>query len=291
MIPFPTSSAFVAPYWRFQMAEHIAQLEPKWEQKDVEIGKIRVPPHAQRRFNPARCDYVLAHLDLDAFGLPVVNLREGHYYVIDGQHRIKALVKWLGQGWETQKIACRVFDGLSEAEESKMFDRLNDSLQVNAFDKFKVRVSAGAAFYPQEAAVNKVVTNSRLVISQDSVPGAISAVGTLMRVYKRANGETLGRALRIARDAYGDAGLEAPVIDGLGHLCQRYNGALKEDEAVDRLSVAHGGVKGLLNKASKIHEQMGQPYAECVAAAAVDIINNGRKGKQKLLNWWKAAEA
>lgn len=267
------------------MSKAIPQLEPKWKQRDVPLGKIQIPPHAQRRLNDSRVDYLLANLNLEAFGLPVVSARGGHFYVVDGQHRIKAIIRWLGDGWEQVEIACRVFEGLTEADESNLFDRNNDQLQVNAFDKYKVRVAGGRK---EEVAVNRIVTATHLVVSRDKVPGAIMAVGTLMRVYRRSDGETLGKALRIARDAYGDAGMEAPVIDGLGHLCQRYDGVLQEKPTVEALAAAHGGVKGLLNRAGKLHGDTGDPFAKCVAAAAVEFINHRRKGRDKLLNWWKS---
>ena len=67
-------------------------------------------------------------------------------------------------------------------------------------------------------------------------------------------------------------GMDSVVIDGLGYLCQRYNGALDEKVAVDRLSTVNGGVNGLLGKAELIRRQTGNPKGQCVAAAAVDII-------------------
>jgi hypothetical protein len=82
----------------------------------------------------------------------------------------------------------------------------------------------------------------------------------------------LARGLRIIRDAYGDAGFDAAVIDGMGHLCQRYNGQLDDGVAIDRLSSAHGGVSGLLAKAEVLRKQTGNSKSHCVAAAAVDII-------------------
>jgi hypothetical protein len=70
-------------------------------------------------------------------------------------------------------------------------------------------------------------------------------------------------------------------------LCQRYNGELDDKVAVDRLSKAHGGVNGLLNRCEVLRKQLGQPKAHCVAAAAVEVINRGRGGK-KLGDWWKS---
>lgn len=256
------------------------QAKLKW----VPLALMDVNLLAQREFRQARVDALAADFDLEQFGTPTVNHRNTHYYVIDGQHRIEALKVFFGDGqWEGQQVQCWTYEGLSEAEEAEVFLKLNDTLAVNAFTKFRVGIQAGR---PDEVAVAKVVMEQGLRVSQDKGNGAIAAVGTLMRVYHRADGPILGRTLRIIRDAYGDAGLEAAVIDGLGLLCHRFNGDLDDDRLVQRLSATHGGVSGLLNKAENLRKQTGNPKGHCVAAAAVEIHNAGRGGK-KLPSWWR----
>jgi hypothetical protein len=257
--------------------ERVARL--RW----VPLAKIRINPLAQRELNPARVDKLVADFDPEQLGSPTVNERDGLYYVIDGQHRIEALKHWLGS-WEDQHAQCWTYEGLTEEEEAEIFLKLNDTLVVHAFAKFRVGVQAGR---PEETDVDRIVRAQKLRVSTDKSDGSISAVGTLMRVYRRADGPTLGRALRIIRDAYGDAGLEAVVIDGISLLCQRYNGDIEDVRAVGRLSSTYGGVNGLLGKAENLRKQTGNPRAHCVAAAAVEIINAGRGGK-KLPSWWKA---
>lgn len=245
------------------------------------IEKMKVSPVAQRALNQARVDRLAAEFDPELIGTPVVSDRDGHFYVIDGQHRIEMLRQ---VGWGDQQVQCWVYTGLDEAEEAEKFDRYNDTLAVHAFDKFRIRVTAGR---DAETDIDRIVRSVGLVISRDNVPGAISAVGTLRRSYDRSDAKTLARSLKIIRDAYGDAGLEAPVIDGIGLLCARYNGELDPTVAVERLSKAAGGVNGLLGKAEVLRKQTGNYKSHCVAAAAVDIINAGRGGK-KLPSWWKA---
>jgi len=253
----------------------------KW----VPLIKMRVNPLAQRDINQARVDKLVAEFDLEQFGAPTVNHRGEYFYTIDGQHRTEALKKWFGDGgWEDQQIQCWTYDGLSEGEEADVFLKLNDTLTVSAFAKFRVGVHAGRI---DESDVDRIVRSNGLRVSSDKGNGAISAVGTLMRVYRRAGGATLGRTLRVIRDAYGDPGLEAQVIDGLGMLCDRFNGDLDDAHLVKRLGGALGGVNGLLGKAENIRLATGNPRAHCIAAAAVDINNSGRGGK-KLPNWWKS---
>lgn len=249
----------------------------KW----IPISDMRVSQLAQRDLNQARVDRIAAEFDPEQIGTPTVNLRGGHWYIIDGQHRIAGLQQ---MGWGDQQVQCWTYEGLTEDQEADIFLRLNDTLPVRSFAKFKVAVTAGRT---EQVEIDRMVRTQGLVISEDSIPGAVRAVATLERVYRRSDSKTLGRTLRIIRDAYGDPGLEAAVIDGIGQLCARYNGELDDATAITKLSNAHGGVNGLMQLAEVTRRQTGNAKGQCVAAAAVEIINRGKGGK-KLPSWWKA---
>jgi hypothetical protein len=247
----------------------------------VPLAKMKVSPVAQRDLNESRVDHLVANMDLEQIGHPTVNERDGSYYIIDGQHRVEAL-KAIGYG--DQQIQCWTYLGLTDEEMAERFLKLNDYLAVSAFDRFTKGVAAGRDV---ESDIDRLVRAQGLRVSRDKIDGAVAAVGTLRRIYTRAGSKTLGRTLRLARDAYGDPGLDAAVIDGLGHLCQRYNGELNDEAAVSKLAGVYGGVNGLLGKAEVLRRQTGAQRGPCVAAAAVEIINQGRGGK-KLPSWWKS---
>lgn len=258
--------------------ERVATL--KW----VPLDAVRVNPLAQREVVPSRVDKLATEFDPEQLGYPTVNHRDGHYWVIDGMHRVEALKRWLGDGWDKQQLQCSAYDGLSEAEEAETFLKLNDTLAIRPFVKFRVGVAAGRA---EEVDVDRIVRQCMLRVSPDRTDGSIAAVNTLMRVYQRSGPQNLARTLLIIRDAYGDAGLEGQVIDGIGLLTQRYNSDLNDEQLVARLTKAHGGVNGLLNKAMNLRKSTGNPKAHCVAAAAVEIHNAGRGGGKKLPVWWR----
>jgi hypothetical protein len=253
------------------------RIERKARLRWVPLTQMRVNPLAQRDLNPARVSGLAAAFDVEQMGNPTVSHRGGWYYLVDGQHRIQALKCWLGC-WEDQQVQCWTCEGLSEAAEAELFLALNDTLTVGAFAKFKVAVQAGR---DAEADVDRIVRALDLRITRGS--GGICAVATLRRVYGRGGPAVLSRALRIIRDAYGEAGLEGPVIDGIGLVCQRYDGQLSEQRAVEQLSSAHGGVSGLVSRAGQLRQSTGSAQAQCVAAAAVELINRGTRGKNKKL--------
>src|SRR3982074_2064161 len=83
----------------------------------VPIGEMRVSPGSPREFHQSHPQELAANFDLEGFGFPVVNHRDGHWYVIDGQHRVAAL-RLIGWGPE-QQIQCEGYDGLTEVEEAE----------------------------------------------------------------------------------------------------------------------------------------------------------------------------
>ena len=263
---------------------HVSSPETKHTSRiiPVALSRLTVSPAVQRDLRKYRIDELLADFDLEMFGMPVVSHREGKFYIIDGHHRITTLKQWLGAGWEDQKIECRVFEGMSEREEARMFDRLNNTLRVNAIDRFMTRLTAGEQV---ELAIQAALHKEGFSIARKPAPGVVSSVGTLLSIYKRSGPEILRQALRITSRAYGDSGLETSVIDGIARLCQRYSGSLNEAESIEKLASARGGVSGLLSQATVLRKQTGNNLPICIAASAVEIINKGRGGK-KLPSWW-----
>lgn len=256
-------------------AERTASL--RW----VPISMMRVSPVAQRDLNQSRVNKIASKFDLEMIGSPTVSKRDGWYYIVDGQHRIEALKEI---GWGDQQIQCWTYEGLTEAEEAEKWLVLNDVLTQSAYDKFARGVVAGRE---KECDIDRIVRAQGLAISRaQSSQGAISAVGTLTRIYERSGPAVLARTLRIIRDAYGDAGFEAAVIDGIGLLCARYNGELEDQLAVAKLSKINGSVGGLMAFAYRIRDKSHQSLAQSVAAAAVEVLNAGRGGK-KLPSWFR----
>lgn len=254
----------------------------------VPLGLMRIPAMAQRdRINQTRVNGIASNMDLEQLGTPTVNKRGGLYNVLDGMHRVEGYKAWVGDGWEEQQLHCWCYDGLTETEEAEVFLKLNDTLSVSAYDKFRIGLNAKR---PEEVEIAGLVTKAGLVISRGDADNAVAAVGTLRRVYRRNGAAVLLRSLQIIRDAYGRPGLDALVIDGIALLCGRYNGELSAITVVQRLSSATGGLSALTNRARFAQKQTGAPLNQCVAAAAVDIINRGRGGG-KLPPWWKTEAA
>jgi hypothetical protein len=251
--------------------------------QNVQLSKMRVSNAAQRELQPPRVSLLVAEFDPEMLGYPTVNLRKGHYYIIDGQHRIEAVKQFLGDGWERQNLSCRVYVDMTEKQEAQMFLDLNNTLTVTSFDKFKVAVTSEKA---DESNVKKAVEAVGLHVAREKKDNSVSCVSTLLKVYRRSDAKTLGRALAIANRSFGAPGMTNHVIEGIARVCERYNGELHDADAIDRLAQLRGGVGALITQANMLRHQTAQSLPECVGAAVVEIINRGRGGK-KLPAWWK----
>lgn len=255
----------------------------------VPLGGTLVNPNSQREFVQAKADKILANFDPEHFGQPVLNHRDSAFYIIDGQHRIDALKRWCGEGWETQQFQGWVFENLNEAQEAEAFLVRNDAMAVNAFNKFRIAVNAGRL---DENQVAYIVQSKGLVISLDkNTDNSVGAVKTLLRVFQELGPDVLARDLEIIRDAYGKAGLEANIILGLARVIARYGDDFRDDEAVARLSKAYGGVGGVLNKAERERKTTGLPKLDCISWALVSAYNAGGRGLnlpgKSLKDWYR----
>lgn len=261
------------------------RLERRATQQWIPLGRTRINPLAQREFVAARANALYAEFDPEQIGLPTANLRDGWWYIIDGQHRIEALKMWLGDGWEDQHVLVNAYEGMSEAEEADTFLKINNTMAVNAFSKFRIGVKAKR---PDEAGVQKIVTNLGLRITTDRLAdNGIMAAGSLLRVYRDLGPTVLARTLAVMHAAYGRTGLDAIPIRGMALLIARYDEAVEDDLLVKRLSEASGGIGAVLNKAERMRKETGNQKIHCVAAALVDTYNSKAPRGEKLVGWWK----
>lgn len=248
----------------------------------VRVLEMRVSPRAQRGHNKpgalAKIDEIAAEFDPDKLGVLTVNERDGTFWVIDGGHRLKALIK---MGYEDQMVQCWTYHGLTEKQEADLFLDLNNVRVVSAMDKFKVAVVADRGV---ESQINAIVQDAGLSVGTSGA-GSVNCVAALRKVYAMGGGAVLERTLRIIRDAYGKPGFSAKITEGVGLFVSNYEHAFDEDRLISKLSHKLGGVNGLLSQAAVTKSTYGVTGAVAVAASVVETYNQGRGGV-KLPAWW-----
>lgn len=259
--------------------------------RPVPLGLMRTPPAlvSQREFRPAHADRIAADLDLNALGFPIINHRDGIYWVMDGQHRVAAL-KQYGFG-DKDTIDCEVYDDLTDAEMAAIFLGRDDRKPIPIYDKFHVACTAGRK---RERGIQRIVEANGQKICRQPQEGGVSAVGALGAVYDRSGDVVLGQVVRTINLGFGGdpMAFDRAVIEGLGLVFNRYNGRTNEKALGTRLADLRQGARELLRKAEAIRVRTGNQKKQCVAAAVVALYNKGLgpNAKDRLPSWWQEAE-
>jgi hypothetical protein len=247
----------------------------------VDIADMRVSQAAQREFRLAHAAKLAVEFDMEAFGYPIVNIRDdGSVYLVDGQHRVAALKMTKRP---IDKVLCEIYHGLTEEEEAELFLLRDTRRAIPAFERWKIAQTAGRK---AELEIARIVNEAGLKVAMSTTDGAIRAVGTLKRIYDDKGENVLARTLAVIRDAFGTNGFDAIVMTGISMMISRYGDKIDDDYLTQKLGRLHGGVRGLVGNAEVLHRQTGHPKSTCVAAAAVEAFNSGHGG-YRLTPWWR----
>lgn len=238
----------------------------------------------QRPLDAKRAARIAADFDPDLLGIPVVMVRDGAYWILDGQHRIEAL-RLLG--WSEQMVQCEVLDGITDARAAKLFGGRNDDVSLQALPRFTAAVVAGEA---DAVAVNEIVESVglRVAIAHDD---GVAAVKALMGVYrprsgKATNGDALRNTLEIIKASWGASRetMQAPLISGLGMVFTRHNGGVDKNVMRQKLARYPGGASGLIGDARGVRQVFGGSLPHAVATIAVSEYNKSKR-TQRLPDW------
>ncbi len=256
--------------------------------KTVKLSELRVSTAAQRELKKTWASQLTETFDIDMVGTFTVSHRDGIYWIVDGQHRFHALTSWakreFGDEWGEWTIQVWAHEGLGEAEEAKLFLAFNNRRAVNAYDKFKVGVTAGL---PIPTDIDRVVRLLGLRVEKGRKPGAVSAVGALEKVYADGDAALLRKTLETVRDAWAGSGFDSEPLQGVAKFINRYEGRYDADRLVRVLGAVHNGARGLRQIAAVSRETYGGDLVTNHAAAVTEIYNKGLRGKASLGSWWK----
>lgn len=259
--------------------------------RPVALGLMRVPPAlvTQREFRKAHGDRLAAELDLNKIGFPIINHRDGIYWVLDGQHRLYAL-KQFGFG-DKDVIDCEVYEDLSDSEMAEIFLGRDARRAISTFDKFHVACTAGRV---RETSVRRTLEANGLRIGRNKEENTVSAIDAACKVYDRSGDVVLGQVMRALKNGFaGDpSAFDRSLIEGGGHVFNRYNGRTNERDLAARLAALPGGVRAFMRRVYAQRDRTGNNAAQCVAATMVDIYNKGvgPRAKDRLPSWWKPTD-
>jgi hypothetical protein len=242
---------------------------------------MKVSQVAQRELRPSHVNKIIVEFDVEKLGVLTVNYRDGHYYVVDGQHRLEAL---RSIGWGDQQLECATYAGLSEDQEAELFLQLNAVLAVNTYAKYQVGVAAGRR---EDVHIRDILAEHGLKITSDSnTQGAVHCVATLKRLYRATGPANLDRTLAVVHTSYGDLGMKATIVGGIGRVLDRYGSDIDDASLIQRLSTVPGGLNALTSRAQQTRQLSSCPAEHAVAVACVQLINTSKGMHRRIRSWW-----
>lgn len=264
------------------------------ESGDIEwlpVSELQFDERVNRPVNMARVAWIANNFNPEWVGVLTVSQRTNGrgtgYFVIDGQHRTRALLR---MGWTDQRVPCHVRRDLAESDEAGLFVGLNTSAKPGAYQRFAKSVLAGD---PEAVAIDKIVRSVGLRVNEQQGDGHVTAVATLEAIYRggrRTGGEdphALLATLRIATNSWGKtaAAMNGQVLHGLGLVVRRYGSGIDHDDLEKKLGPYPGGPARLLGAARGLRDLRGGSVANCVAAVIVATYNKGRR-TTGVTDWW-----
>lgn len=168
--------------------------------KQVDSKQITSDPTYQRSIDFARVKKIADHYNPDLVNPIKVSLRDGKYYVFDGQHTLAALK--MRNGNRDLLVECKVYRGLTQQDEAILFSEQNGvSRAVTTNAKMKALYTAG------DVEVNELYNaitslGIKFDFSNAKGPYKIIACATVYKIFKKVSCSEFQMILKIVRDAW-----------------------------------------------------------------------------------------
>lgn len=241
-------------------ADEVKELEDNgiWEIRDVPVSELTIDEDVQREaLNEHRVRKMVKEFDPNALGIITVSDRgHGEKIIIDGMHRSET-VRRVSSG--AGLIKARVFVGLTRQEEARLFLALNNGVQPNLYDKYRVGVTGGVDEYSE---IDAIVRSMGFSVGAGRTQGNINAIAALTRIYRmkyRWGGEEndpyagatiLMMALKVIKQAWGNEeyALKATALEAVAKVIREYS-QLDVERLVSSMRSTKGGPANLTSRA------------------------------------------
>lgn len=242
----------------------------------IRLSDLKAHPNAQRQLRLEHGDAIAKAFDPAKLGtITVARTKRGQLWVVDGQHRVYAALKFLDGDGE-QCMRCMVIDVDTDADAATLFLGLNNHKTVLTLDKFMVRVVAKD---PIAVGIVAVLTEHGLRVARTRGTGTVQAVDACEKIFSRQRGAALfDRVIRISSGAWGtdpDA-YHAQILRGLDILLSKYGTQVDDTDLIRKLA-KNGGPLGIIGQARDLRSVMGISMAQAMCERLKNEYNKGKR--------------
>ena len=234
---------------------------------------------AQRHLKPARVDQIVAEFDPDYFGVIFVTAKTetGIYHVIDGQHRIAAMLKMWGD--PSQQVPCFVIDTTDPKRAADIFNQINSKRSgLTPVDLFTSGVAAG---YETEVAINKLLRGLGYRVANYTEDGTLRAISTVTTIYKRDGEAGLRDVLLVVQAIWGRSAdsVEGTILAAFAKVLREQGKAVDRERLVARMSKAFTPGR-LIGQGKAFRDMFRGSLADNICRVIIRVYNDGlRKGQ------------
>ena len=210
----------------------------QWEEKILFTGELYSGQPYQRPVKDRDVDKLVREWDLRLLTPLVVSYRDGHYYLVDGQHRVCASRK-KNNGKDVDML-CQVYYGLTYEQEAELYyklDRAKGHLRLSSATKALLESGSNAEIVDVKQRIEDVgftwaldkptgkafeIAATRAVISAYHLLGAAAFARMLMLIAKTWQGTPKS--------------LKSSILSGMARFLKTYETELGDQTFIKRMS-------------------------------------------------------
>lgn len=204
----------------------------------VPVYKLFSAAHCQRKLKDWWVNEIAEEYDENLVNLITVSLRDGRYYVIDGQHRVSAIKKKFGSN---AVVKCRVIMGLTIKDEAWYFNKINKNRQdMNSNENFN------SGYYAEDPTIMGVINIGRKygvsfgnknLTNMKNIKFHVKAVDTAQKIYDKYGAEVFDRVCNILSQSFPEeqSAFSASLMDATALITDIYGNTCSDKMLVKRL--------------------------------------------------------
>jgi hypothetical protein len=206
---------------------------PNVEFELIPINNLVSNQDYQRKLSQRHIDKTVINFDLYQVNPVKVSRRNGHNYVINGQHTIEIVAA--ASNSREIPVWCMVYDELEYLHEADIFAKQQKYTKpLTSYEIFMANMEADS---DSHIIINSIVEQCGLRLARAKGNGNICAVASLLDVYEKYGYDGLERTLRlIVRTWEGDPNsLTLNMIRGVALLVATFSDSLRDDLFAERV--------------------------------------------------------
>lgn len=210
-------------------------MKPMYDMVEINSSSLVVPKMYQRRLNTDRVAAIVAEFDERIANEPKVSLRDGTYFIFDGQHTVMARKQKNGNC--DLPILCKVYYGMTEDEEARLFAaQTGKSAPLTPSAKLRANLYGNDA---NSLAFVEATEKAGLHIGYERAPGKgrIICINTAFAEFKRSGPAVYTEALTVMHKAWEGApeSLRAELIRAMIRFVELYHNDYNRSRLVAKL--------------------------------------------------------